>query len=977
MIKGTFIEPLIIIINILFIVNIAPCQLGIPTLISPSPHEILDNSCYYWDANKGESVRTDIIEWNFKWSEVSGATYYNLYVHGGENAIFPVYDNYLTSLSYLFKQIGPYIANQNRLDWYWRVRACNWIQDDEISGHWEYGPWSEMRFFNVEKLNTDCPLLEYDFELLATDTIVNEDILFYVNSFQRRPDADENTIFSIEWNWGDGIVEKSLLNDYDLFRVEAIHSFQQPGEYWVCLRIQDNDGLFGAVCKKIIIKKPPEKWHVELLPIKIEVKMGDPYTVKLRIKNESTIKQTFNFKSYFKDDIFNANGNWPLNDRSGPIRTDFSVYGQEQSIEIEAGETRELKCIMVHQWDWIRRWELPQIISDIGVPTGIQMLEAIKDMGVLLSQIAKGVSAFYEIQGLLDDYFMMMNKRTVLFFVEGPDIDGVLTSTINVKVPEEKYALLVTAYGYATNVKLTIGLCLAVCALPLPQIKIACIPVMVMAALGIMPAYNIRAMAVDPSNDFTELTSPREIQIPAIDTLQNSPEKELAQLSLKMATISESAFLSYAKYLGAKTAERSDWAAVQKAATMQYIEQIHSIGELQSSKINGLLEHIPTPTEQELEQMRTYLRTNSFQNYAKEVLNTFGFGSIEIDGLLQSITNVDDYSLSNFNELPAINETMLLANNLLIAETDSLFQDSLSTKIEIIPDTLIILKNNKWLTLSIELPPKYDVQNINLSSLKINGIVSCDTSFSIIGDMDNNGQFDLQVRFDNVKVYNSLNENKRALSLTGLLIDSTAIGGIASLILQNITSVELCSFNSELKDKEVIIKWTTMTEYNISGYILDGSIDNVQFNKISFIKSKEIPTGTNEYEYKINSPTNDKYYFKLSQLDKDGNLKYLGAIETLIKPPQIIRLFECHPNPFNNSTVIEYQLPFDSDVTIEIFNLMGQLIKNILTNSQEAGQYKAQWDGTNNRMERVSTGTYLVKMKCKDFIKYSKVSYIR
>jgi hypothetical protein len=109
----------------------------IPTLISPRSGAVLDNGC---------SDKSDEIRWTFNWRGVLGATKYHLYVKGA-NAQYPLINkSNLTTSNYIHKTFG-YIANQNRNNWKWKVRAY-------VNGNW--GGWSTERSFNVEPLNTDC-----------------------------------------------------------------------------------------------------------------------------------------------------------------------------------------------------------------------------------------------------------------------------------------------------------------------------------------------------------------------------------------------------------------------------------------------------------------------------------------------------------------------------------------------------------------------------------------------------------------------------------------------------------------------------------------------------------------------------------------------------------------------------------------------------------------------------------------------------
>lgn len=111
----------------------------VPSLISPAEGAVLDNGC---------TNRSDTMEWEFRWSEVPGATNYHLYVYSrlGSN---PVDEPALTSTSYRYDAGRNYIEDRWNQGWRWRVRA-------RVNGVWQ--EWSPERTFTVEPVNTDCPV---------------------------------------------------------------------------------------------------------------------------------------------------------------------------------------------------------------------------------------------------------------------------------------------------------------------------------------------------------------------------------------------------------------------------------------------------------------------------------------------------------------------------------------------------------------------------------------------------------------------------------------------------------------------------------------------------------------------------------------------------------------------------------------------------------------------------------------------------
>lgn len=90
------------------------------------------------------------------------------------------------------------------------------------------------------------------------------------------------------------------------------------------------------------------------------------------------------------------------------------------------------------------------------------------------------------------------------------------------------------------------------------------------------------------------------------------------------------------------------------------------------------------------------------------------------------------------------------------------------------------------------------------------------------------------------------------------------------------------------------------------------------------------------------------------------NLRHSGE---QITPPATFALLPNYPNPFNPRTVIQYQLPVASQVTVTIYNALGQEIRKLVDSEhRDAGTYKVIWDGKNQHGELVGSGVYFYRL---------------
>jgi hypothetical protein len=79
--------------------------------------------------------------------------------------------------------------------------------------------------------------------------------------------------------------------------------------------------------------------------------------------------------------------------------------------------------------------------------------------------------------------------------------------------------------------------------------------------------------------------------------------------------------------------------------------------------------------------------------------------------------------------------------------------------------------------------------------------------------------------------------------------------------------------------------------------------------------------------------------------------------------PEAYALADNYPNPFNPETTIKYQLPEAGQVRLEVYNMLGQVVKTLVDNQfQNAGRYTLQWDATNNSGQPLSSGVYFYRI---------------
>jgi hypothetical protein len=121
-----------------------------------------------------------------------------------------------------------------------------------------------------------------------------------------------------------------------------------------------------------------------------------------------------------------------------------------------------------------------------------------------------------------------------------------------------------------------------------------------------------------------------------------------------------------------------------------------------------------------------------------------------------------------------------------------------------------------------------------------------------------------------------------------------------------------------------------------------------------------IPDSAKRVEVRVYNP-GDELIGVLDSTEVSQLLTTVGG-----KNPVIIQGFHLsqnHPNPFNPSTTITYELPKKSSVKVIIYDLQGREIKSFKFNEQSAGYQKVVWDGTNNQGYLLSSGIYIFRVR--------------
>lgn len=152
--------------------------------------------------------------------------------------------------------------------------------------------------------------------------------------------------------------------------------------------------------------------------------------------------------------------------------------------------------------------------------------------------------------------------------------------------------------------------------------------------------------------------------------------------------------------------------------------------------------------------------------------------------------------------------------------------------------------------------------------------------------------------------------------------------------------VELLSFSAALTTDAIALEWTTISEVNNSAFEIESSTDRKNWHKIAFVEGQGTTTNRTDYSYfdrkEYNSST---VYYRLWQIDFDGSINLISENEISLVKTQNFILYNNYPNPFNSQTNIVFSLPEESDVQIEIIDILGIRIGKITSETFSAGRH--------------------------------------
>jgi len=198
--------------------------------------------------------------------------------------------------------------------------------------------------------------------------------------------------------------------------------------------------------------------------------------------------------------------------------------------------------------------------------------------------------------------------------------------------------------------------------------------------------------------------------------------------------------------------------------------------------------------------------------------------------------------------------------------------------------------------------------------------------------------------------------------------------------------VTLSAFSAHWAEQSIVLEWITESEVDNLGFILERSETNKKtWHIISSYKTHEEFVGhgnvssSTEYTFTDSNVKSDKqYWYRLSDVNTNRDVTLHAPVSIMIiDQPELSKMENAYPNPFNPQTYIAYHLGQYENINISVYDLLGRRISTLLNRKQQAGNYHIYWNGLNGQGMKVSSGAYIIRMQTESTTQIQKVLFMK
>jgi hypothetical protein len=187
-----------------------------------------------------------------------------------------------------------------------------------------------------------------------------------------------------------------------------------------------------------------------------------------------------------------------------------------------------------------------------------------------------------------------------------------------------------------------------------------------------------------------------------------------------------------------------------------------------------------------------------------------------------------------------------------------------------------------------------------------------------------------------------------------------------------VVPVELTSFTSAVDGNNVILNWSTASELNNQGFEIQSSAQGNEFATVGFVNGNGTTTEAKNYRFVDKNLAAGNYTYRLKQVDFDGTFTYSDELDVDVTALVQFELAQNYPNPFNPSTTIKFSIPLSSNVSLKIFNTLGQEVSTLINQNMESGTHTINFDAS-----QLNSGIYFYRLDAGSYSEVRKMTLIK
>ena len=184
--------------------------------------------------------------------------------------------------------------------------------------------------------------------------------------------------------------------------------------------------------------------------------------------------------------------------------------------------------------------------------------------------------------------------------------------------------------------------------------------------------------------------------------------------------------------------------------------------------------------------------------------------------------------------------------------------------------------------------------------------------------------------------------------------------------------VELESFSAVRDGQDAVLQWATASETNNSGFSVQQRRAGT-FQEIAFVNGAGTTNQRQQYTHRVRDLDAGTYTFRLEQIDFDGTTTPSSSVEVSIPLAQSFALTAAYPNPFRNTARFALEVQETQDVSVTLYNMLGQRIRSVFDGTVRAGTPQALVIDGNN----LSSGVYVYRIKGRTFSTTRQIALVK